>query len=72
MDECLTLEQVAEFLQVTAPTVYKEMKNGLPARRVGRSWRFSKCAVCKWLDHDNSHELITASEARAARKANND
>src|SRR5690242_10341693 len=44
--EVLTLEQVAELLQVAAPDVLERVDRGeLPARRLGGEWRFSRQAV---------------------------
>lgn len=38
--EALTVEQVAEHLQLSEATVYRLCRAGqLPARKVGRSWR---------------------------------
>jgi excisionase family DNA binding protein len=48
--DVLTVEQLAELLQVDAPTVRKLAAAGeLPGRKLGRHWRFSRHAVLEWL-----------------------
>jgi excisionase family DNA binding protein len=48
--DVLTLEQLAEFLQVDEKTVRSLAAKGeLPGRRLGRDWRFSRRAVLDWL-----------------------
>lgn len=48
--DVLTVEQLAELLQVDAPTVRKLATAGeLPGRKLGRQWRFSRQAVLDWL-----------------------
>ena len=48
--EVLTLEQVAELLQL-APDAVAELATAgeLPGRRIGDDWRFSRAAVLAWL-----------------------
>ena len=42
-DRILTVEEVANFLQLSEATIYKMAQDGkIPAKRVGRSWRFSQ------------------------------
>ena len=46
----LTLEQVAEYLNVNKFTVYRlVVKKTLPAFRVGKQWRFKQELVEAWL-----------------------
>ena len=48
--EVLTVEQLAELLQVDAKTVSELAGQGeLPGRKVGSDWRFSRQAVLEWL-----------------------
>jgi len=48
--EVLTLEQVADLLQVPEADAARLAERGeLPGRRVGESWRFSRAAVLAWL-----------------------
>ena len=46
----LTIEQLAELLQVDEKTVLSLAAKGeLPGRKLGRNWRFSRQAVLDWL-----------------------
>ena len=46
----MTVEEVAELLQLSRETIYTEAQQGrLPARKVGRSWRFFRPAVFEYL-----------------------
>jgi excisionase family DNA binding protein len=48
--DVLTIEQLAELLQVDQKTVRSLATNGdLPGRKLGRHWRFSRQAVLDWL-----------------------
>jgi len=47
-DMLLTTEEVAEVLRVHPKHVYRLLKKGLPARRVGSEWRFSRDDVLAW------------------------
>ena len=48
--DVLTVEQLAELLQVDEKTVRSLAAKGeLPGRKVGRHWRFSRQAVLDWL-----------------------
>ncbi len=43
MDKWLTLEQIAEYLQMSVSSIYKMAQTGkIPAYKVGRQWRFKK------------------------------
>jgi excisionase family DNA binding protein len=48
--DVLTIEQLAELLQVDEKTIRSLATKGeLPGRKVGRHWRFSRQAVLDWL-----------------------
>jgi excisionase family DNA binding protein len=48
--DVLTVEQLAELLQVDEKTVRSLAAKGvLPGRKLGRHWRFSRQAVLEWL-----------------------
>ena len=50
MKEIMTPQEAAEYLGLNVRTIYHLANNGkLPGRKVGRSWRFSKDALDKWL-----------------------
>ena len=45
-DETLTVAQVSEFLKLHPRTIYKlAKKRMIPARRVGKQWRFLRSEV---------------------------
>lgn len=46
----LTIEQVAEMLQVTRMTIYNLQSKGLPFIKLGRSVRFDKDDVIEWMN----------------------
>jgi excisionase family DNA binding protein len=47
-DRMLTTDEVAELLRVHPKHVYRLLKKGLPARRVGSEWRFDRAEVLRW------------------------
>jgi excisionase family DNA binding protein len=64
--EVLTVEQVAELLQVEPDDVSALAEAGeLPGRKIGDEWRFLRSAVLGWLAADAS---TPASRARTERE----
>ena len=50
-EEVLTLKETSEFLKLSKSTLYNLARKGeIPARRVGRSWRFVKLHLLRWLE----------------------
>jgi excisionase family DNA binding protein len=48
--EVLTTNEAAEFLSLTPYTLREYAKKGIvPARKVGKSWRFVKADLLAWL-----------------------
>ena len=46
----MTLKEVADYLRVTERTVYRLLWRGsIPARKVGRQWRFERASIDDWL-----------------------
>lgn len=53
-ERLLNVQQVADFLQLKATTVYTWAKSGkLPAIRLGRNWRFRQSDLEAWLDKNS-------------------
>ena len=51
MDKWLTLEQIAEYLQMSTSSIYKMVQAGkIPAYKVGRQWRFKKKEIDRWVE----------------------
>mgnify|MGYP006285779723 CR=1 FL=1 len=49
--EILTMEDVAEYLQVSERTVYDwVLKGNIPAGKIGGTWRFRRTEIEKWLE----------------------
>ena len=48
MVDLLKTEEIAEVLRVHPKHVYRLLKKGLPGRRVGSEWRFSRDEVLAW------------------------
>lgn len=46
----LTIEQIADYLQVSKEKVYKLCQRGrMPASKVGGQWRFDMMEVDRWV-----------------------
>lgn len=61
--EILTLEEAAELFNVSVKTFIKLLKEEkVPARKIGREWRFSRKALIEWLSTGES-QYYSASEA---------
>jgi acetyl-CoA synthetase len=71
MDEhVLTLDEAAGFLKVSKSTLYKLLESGrLPARKLGRRWRFSRSDLQSWLNQSDRQtpspiaEMVSAEES---------
>ena len=60
MDDILTLEELAEYLKISKPTLYKMVENGkIPALKLANQWRFKKEDIDKWLEQ---HRQSTVEE----------
>jgi excisionase family DNA binding protein len=64
-DQLLTTAEVAEVLRVHPKHVYRLLKKGLPARRVGSEWRFSRDDVLAW----SGGKAVAPSEGAATAVA---
>ena len=54
----LTTEEVARLLRVHPKHVYRLLKKGLPARRVGSEWRFERGEVLAWSRPGTTKEAV--------------
>ena len=51
LSEIMTAEEAGEYLKVSKPFIVKLAKEGqVPATKLGRSWRFSRPHLQKWID----------------------
>jgi excisionase family DNA binding protein len=56
-EQLLTLEQVADYLNVDKFTVYRLIASkDLPAFKVGNQWRFKKKLIENWLERNSSFQ----------------
>lgn len=48
--EVMNVNEVAEYLRVAPATIYRLAQKGqIPCGKVGRSWRFHKEAIDRWI-----------------------
>jgi len=51
----MTLEEVADYLRVTKKTIYRLLeRQRIPAKKVGRQWRFDKASIDGWLSQSST------------------
>jgi len=54
-NDILNLEQAMELFGVSERTMIKLLREeNVPARKIGREWRFSKAALLRWLGEGDS------------------
>lgn len=50
MSEVMTIKQLADYLQLSVPSLYQMAQHGkLPAAKVGKHWRFQREVIDEWL-----------------------
>jgi excisionase family DNA binding protein len=54
----LTVEDVAEMLQVTRTTIYNLKKKGLPFIKLGKNIRFDQEEVVKWVKTNGRESTV--------------
>ena len=53
-ESVLTIDDLADYLQVSKSTLYKLAQGGkVPGQKVGKHWRFRKETIDQWLDNSN-------------------
>lgn len=71
--EILNIEEAAALLGVSIKTFNKVLHSGdMPARKIGREWKFSRRALIDWVGSGRSSEFYkdsTASESRTRPRA---
>ena len=78
-DEILTVEQAADFLHLTPPTVRQmACRELLPGRRIGKLWRFSRKKLVEFIEAGNpclstnvAAPLTTGADSRSVVDAFN-
>lgn len=56
MDKWIGIEEAAEYLGVNKDTIrnWIKKKNGIPANKVGRQWKFKRVELDLWIKSGNS------------------
>lgn len=55
-DKWLTIEQIADYLQVSREKIYKLCQQGrMPASKVGGQWRFDLKEIDTWVRKQRPH-----------------
>jgi len=68
LPEVLDVHMTAQFLTVSADTVYDLFQRGdLPGRKVGRKWLTTKTAVLRWLEQSTKQSTEAEKDAALAR-----
>lgn len=63
--ELLTVDEVAQLLRVSRHTVYRLAGNGeIPGRKIGRSWRFIRTELLKYLHNQNADGSSAYGQAK--------
>lgn len=63
----LTVQDVAELLNVNPRTVYRLVKSGgIPCFRVGSQWRFRKTSIKEWIKKSESRMLPKTDSERTS------
>jgi len=56
--DILTIEQAAELLGVSVKTFNKVLHTqNIPARKIGREWKFSRAALIEWVGAGRSKDF---------------
>jgi len=62
-DSILNVQQAVDFLGISEKTLIKLLREEhLPARKIGREWRFNKTALLDWLAGGDSLNYINRSD----------
>jgi len=57
-DRWLTLDQIAEYLQMSTSSIYKMAQSGnIPAYKVGRQWRFKRDEIDRWVQQSKFNRV---------------
>lgn len=72
--EILNIEEAAELLGVSVKTFNKVLHSeNIPARKIGREWKFSRGALIRWVGEGRSMDFYregSQAETRASRGSN--
>ncbi len=61
--EVLSLEEASQLFQVSSKTFLKLLREeNIPARKIGREWRFSRTALLNWIADGSSRDYVSVEE----------
>ncbi len=68
-DKWLTIDQIADHLQVSKEKVYKLCQRGrMPASKLGGQWRFNKDLVDQWmLESQTAYKQAKAGKRKSGK-----
>ena len=70
--EILNIEEAATLLGVSVKTFNKVLHaENIPARKIGREWKFSRSALIKWVGSGQSTDFYGSNDAARARAKKN-
>ena len=56
--EIMTVQELAQYLRLAEATIYRLAQAGeIPAVKVGRTWRFKKELINKWIREESAQRL---------------
>ncbi len=65
--EVLSLEEASQLFQVSSKTFLKLLREeNIPARKIGREWRFSRTALLNWMAEGASRDYVSIEEENKA------
>lgn len=65
--EVMTIDQIAQYLQLHKQVVYRHVKQGnIPVSRIGATIRFKKSVVDAWLEDSALRSLRKGGEGKPA------
>jgi len=74
-DEVMTTEEASHYLKLSIQTIKQRAREGrMPAARIGRTWRFLKTELDRWLARgaDQDEDLVDEGLGYAALAAEAD
>jgi excisionase family DNA binding protein len=68
MDSLMTVNELARYMRVHPTTIYRLLKSGgVPAIKVGGSWRFHRGAIDRWVKGIETGDLPAPRGSGASR-----
>lgn len=57
LERWLSVNEIGEHLGVSKETIYRWLEKGkIPAKRVGKLWKFKASEVDRWIENDGADE----------------